>query len=104
LNGKKKPCVDKKELILALDLYKRAWHSGIDNSDPRIKELSGTLNRLPIHTDLLKTEKYRNPNFRRMQPAKKIKQTRIIISIQKQAGPMRLSNNSGRMSVVRISA
>ena len=48
------------ELILALDLYLQEGQ--LDVSHPKVIELSNLLNSLPIHTDRLNNEKFRNPN------------------------------------------
>lgn len=48
------------EIILALDLYLR--EGLLDDSDPRVIELSEVLNGLPIHTVRPDAEKFRNPN------------------------------------------
>ena len=48
------------ELILALALYKR---SGLlDDSHPKVKELSRVLNALPVHREVQMPETFRNPN------------------------------------------
>lgn len=48
------------ELVLALDLYLR--HGLLGDSDPRVIELSGLLNRLPIHPPEKRTPTFRNPS------------------------------------------
>src|SRR5438105_2747495 len=48
------------ELILAMDVYVR--DGMLDDSDPRVIELSDVLDRLPIHTERPAEEKFRNPD------------------------------------------
>jgi 5-methylcytosine-specific restriction enzyme A len=48
------------ELILALDLYFDAGM--LDDTDPRVTELSDLLNRLPIHSVRPDRDRFRNPN------------------------------------------
>jgi 5-methylcytosine-specific restriction protein A len=48
------------ELILALDLYVREHL--LDDTDPKVIELSETLNALPLHPPETRTATFRNPN------------------------------------------
>jgi 5-methylcytosine-specific restriction protein A len=50
------------EIILALDLYFKQGRGSIDKSNPKIIELSETLNKLPLFPDKPDAEKFRNPN------------------------------------------
>src|ERR1700734_2371452 len=50
------------EIILALDLYFSPTRGSIDTKNPKIIELSGILNSLPIFHDKPDEEKFRNPN------------------------------------------
>ena len=50
------------EHILALDLYFRIPYSTLSSKHPSIVELSDLLNRIPIHPQALRGEKFRNPN------------------------------------------
>jgi 5-methylcytosine-specific restriction enzyme A len=50
------------EIILALDLYFRTDRGSIDKSNPKIIELSETLNKLPLFPERPDAEKFRNPN------------------------------------------
>jgi 5-methylcytosine-specific restriction enzyme A len=50
------------EIILALDLYLNGERGPIDKSNPKIIELSNTLNQLPLFPDRPDAEKFRNPN------------------------------------------
>jgi len=54
------PPWERDELILALDLYLR--HGLVDDSDPRVVELSELLNRLPLHPLHPDPSRFRNPN------------------------------------------
>jgi 5-methylcytosine-specific restriction enzyme A len=64
------------EHILALDLYFSSEGRLLEPSDKKVIELSHLLNSLPIHSDELRTENFRNPdgvsmklgNFRRLDP------------------------------------
>lgn len=50
------------EIILACELVRtNDWH-GIDDTDPRVIELSRLLNMNPLHPVELRDEKFRNPN------------------------------------------
>src|SRR5689334_10143987 len=50
------------EIILALDLYFKSDRGSIDKSNPKIIELSQTLNKLPLFPERPDAEKFRNPN------------------------------------------
>lgn len=50
------------EIILALDLYSRLEPGQINSKNPEIEELSGILNRLPLHDVRPDEAKFRNPN------------------------------------------
>ncbi len=50
------------EIILALDLYFRIEPGQIHANNPKIIELSETLNLLPIHNERPDVQKFRNPN------------------------------------------
>jgi 5-methylcytosine-specific restriction protein A len=50
------------EIILALDLYFAKGRGSIDYRNPKILELSKTLNSLPLFSDRPDREKFRNPN------------------------------------------
>lgn len=50
------------EIILALDLYFSQDRGSIDGKNPKIIELSKTLNALPLFPDRPDEEKFRNPN------------------------------------------
>jgi 5-methylcytosine-specific restriction protein A len=50
------------EIILALDLYFSPNRGSIDKKNPRIIELSETLNSLPLFVQRPDEEKFRNPN------------------------------------------
>lgn len=50
------------EIILALDLYFSANRGSIDKNNPRVVELSKTLNTLPLFPDRPDAEKFRNVN------------------------------------------
>jgi 5-methylcytosine-specific restriction protein A len=50
------------EIILALDLYFKQDRGSIDKSNPKIIELSETLNKLPLFPNRPDVEKFRNPN------------------------------------------
>ena len=50
------------EIILALDLYFSTDRGSIDDKNPRIIELSKTLNDLPLFPDRPDEEKFRNAN------------------------------------------
>jgi 5-methylcytosine-specific restriction protein A len=59
----KNPYWTKDELIIALDVYERLnfWKHQPENT-PEIKELSNTLNQLPVHSQDLREQNFRNPN------------------------------------------
>ncbi len=50
------------EIILALDLYFTKDRGSIDSGNPKIFELSKTLNALPLFSDRPDREKFRNTN------------------------------------------
>jgi 5-methylcytosine-specific restriction protein A len=50
------------EIILALDLYFKLDKGMIHSRNPKIISLSETLNKLPIFSNKLEMEKFRNPN------------------------------------------
>jgi 5-methylcytosine-specific restriction enzyme A len=50
------------EIILALDLYFKHDRGPIDKSNPKVIELSKTLNYLPLFPERPDAEKFRNPN------------------------------------------
>ncbi len=52
----------REELILALALYMRAGRRVLHATDPEVKKLSDTLNRLPFHLDRPDALRFRNPN------------------------------------------
>ena len=54
------PAWEADELILALDLYLREGQ--LDDTDPRVIDLSSVLNELPIHADRPDAARFRNPN------------------------------------------
>lgn len=56
------PPWDRDELILALDLYFDIEHGQISRTNPRVIELSETLNKLKIHSNIPNEQKFRNPN------------------------------------------
>ena len=64
------------EHLLALNLYFESDGRMLDPSDEKVIELSNLLNSLPIHSQELRSEKFRNPvgvsmklgNFRRLDP------------------------------------
>jgi 5-methylcytosine-specific restriction protein A len=57
---RRNPPWERDELILALDLYLRVGL--VDDSDPRVIELSELLNRLPLHPLHPDPGRFRNPN------------------------------------------
>lgn len=59
-DGGRNPTWERDELILALDLYMR--NGLIDDTDPRVIELSELLNRLPLHPLQPDPSRFRNPN------------------------------------------
>jgi 5-methylcytosine-specific restriction protein A len=52
----------KDEIILALDLYFDKDRGSIDKNNPKIIELSATLNQLPLFTERPDAARFRNPN------------------------------------------
>lgn len=58
----KNPKWHRDEIILALDLYFQEDRGSIDARNPKVKELSEILNKLPIHTTIPDSIKFRNPN------------------------------------------
>lgn len=58
----KNPKWHRDEIILALDLYFQEDRGSIDARNPKIIELSEILNKLPIHTIIPDSVKFRNPN------------------------------------------
>jgi 5-methylcytosine-specific restriction protein A len=57
---RRNPPWERDELILALDLYVR--DGLVDDTDPRVVELSELLNRLPLHPLHPDPDRFRNPN------------------------------------------
>ncbi|MER5948270.1 HNH endonuclease [Streptomyces sp. NPDC001904] len=58
----KNPDWARDELILACQLVMTNGWKGLDANDPRVIELSGLLQLLPIHAEVDRSEKFRNPN------------------------------------------
>ncbi|MEV8551212.1 HNH endonuclease [Streptomyces glaucescens] len=58
----KNPDWARDEVILACDLVMANRWRGLDASDPRVVELSGLLQLLPLHADADRNDKFRNPN------------------------------------------
>ncbi len=58
----KPPNWQRDEIILALDLYFDLEPREMDNANPKVIELSQTLNNLPIHKGAKLNQKFRNPN------------------------------------------
>ncbi len=58
----KPPKWHRDEIILALDLYYNIEPKEMDHRNPKVIELSETLNKLPIHKDRKDNQKFRNPN------------------------------------------
>ncbi len=56
------PKWERDEVILALNLYFDENRGTIENTNPKIIELSEILNQLPIHSNRPDEEKFRNPN------------------------------------------
>jgi 5-methylcytosine-specific restriction protein A len=50
------------EIILCLDLYLNHNGNKIQKNDPKVAELSDTLNKLPIVSNKVEFEKFRNEN------------------------------------------
>lgn len=59
---KRNPAWSKEELILALNLYFELDYSQFTSSNPKIIELSETLNKLKIHSERPDEKRFRNPN------------------------------------------
>lgn len=55
------PAWERDELLLALDLYLQDRPRLLDKSDAKVVELSGLLNRLPLHPERGDPETFRNP-------------------------------------------
>ncbi|MEU3157498.1 HNH endonuclease [Streptomyces griseoincarnatus] len=58
----KNPDWARDEIILACHLVMTNGWKGLDASDPRVVELSGLLQLMPIHAETERNEKFRNPN------------------------------------------
>lgn len=58
----KNPKWHRDEIILALDLYFQEDRGSIDARNPKVINLSNILNKLPIHTTIPDSIKFRNPN------------------------------------------
>lgn len=58
----KPPKWSRDEIILALDLYNSLPQKEMDSKNPKVIELSKTLNKLPIHKEKSFGKKFRNPN------------------------------------------
>lgn len=58
----KNPDWARDEVILACQLVKSNGWRGLDAHDPRVLELSGLLQLLPLHPEAGRNEKFRNPN------------------------------------------
>lgn len=56
------PKWERDEVILALNLYFDENRGTIENTNPKIIDLSEILNKLPIHSSRPDEEKFRNPN------------------------------------------
>lgn len=59
---KRNPVWSREELILALNLYFEIESSQFTSSNPKVIELSETLNKLNIHSDRPDETRFRNPN------------------------------------------
>jgi hypothetical protein len=59
---KRNPSWSREELILALNLYFELDSSQFTSSNPKVIELSKTLNKLNIHPERPDEERFRNPN------------------------------------------
>ena len=55
----KPPKWHRDEIILALDLYYNIEPKEMDHRNPKVIELSETLNKLPIHKDRKDNQKFR---------------------------------------------
>lgn len=60
--SKRNPVWSREELILALNLYFEIESSQFTSSNPKVIELSETLNKLNIHSDRPDEIRFRNPN------------------------------------------
>ncbi|MFF6862951.1 HNH endonuclease [Streptomyces ardesiacus] len=58
----KNPDWARDEIILACQLVMTNAWKGLDANDPRVIELSGLLQLMPIHAEADRNEKFRNPN------------------------------------------
>ncbi|MFF0694384.1 HNH endonuclease [Streptomyces tendae] len=58
----KNPDWARDEIILACHLVMANGWRGLDSKDPRVIELSGLLQLMPIHAEADRNEKFRNPN------------------------------------------
>jgi 5-methylcytosine-specific restriction protein A len=58
----KNPDWTRDEIILACHLVMANGWKGLDANDPRVIELSGLLQLMPIHAEADRNEKFRNPN------------------------------------------
>lgn len=58
----KNPDWARDEIILACHLVMANGWKGLDANDPRVIELSGLLQLMPIHAEADRNEKFRNPN------------------------------------------
>ncbi|MET7610461.1 HNH endonuclease [Streptomyces seoulensis] len=58
----KNPDWARDEIILACQLVMANGWRGLDANDPRVVELSGLLQLMPIHAEAERNEKFRNPN------------------------------------------
>ncbi|WP_406726788.1 HNH endonuclease [Streptomyces sp. GD-15H] len=58
----KNPDWARDEIILACHLVMASGWKGLDANDPRVVELSGLLQLMPIHAEADRNEKFRNPN------------------------------------------
>ncbi|MFE7106285.1 HNH endonuclease [Streptomyces sp. NPDC057575] len=58
----KNPDWARDEIILACHLVMTNGWKGLDANDPRVIELSGLLQLMPIHAEADRNEKFRNPN------------------------------------------
>lgn len=56
------PAWSRDELILACDLVMQNGWRELRENDPRVRDLSGILQRLPIHPESLRSENFRSPN------------------------------------------
>lgn len=58
----KSPSWHRDEIILALDLYRTIDSKDMTKNNPKVIELSELLNKLPIHEESMRNEKFRNTN------------------------------------------